>query len=166
MELVRGLLASGAGVRPDDCGIMATYRKQVRRWRLCPQHSPQLLRSVAALGGNLGPAVCRHPGRHAARRCRRHRSACMCSAMLSVARAALAVRGQGAFGPALYCRFVMQSVPRSLKYTSVPQVQKIRLLLRERGLGAIRVRRPWRAAARSPCSSAAAATAAAAASPL
>ena len=29
VELVSGLLGSGAGVRPDDIGVMATYRKQV-----------------------------------------------------------------------------------------------------------------------------------------
>lgn len=29
VELVVGLLNAGAGVRPDDIGVMATYRKQV-----------------------------------------------------------------------------------------------------------------------------------------
>jgi hypothetical protein len=28
VELISGLLKSGAGVKPDDIGVMATYRKQ------------------------------------------------------------------------------------------------------------------------------------------
>ncbi|GAB4815315.1 hypothetical protein N2152v2_002361 [Parachlorella kessleri] len=34
VDLVQGLLGSGAGVVPDDIGVMATYRKQVQKVRL------------------------------------------------------------------------------------------------------------------------------------
>lgn len=58
VELVVGLLNAGAGVQADDIGVMATYRKQVRRGRSTLRQcmnavlAKGLPRSVLALQAN------------------------------------------------------------------------------------------------------------------
>ena len=61
VELVQGLLAStpkagGRGVQPNDLGVMATYRKQVRI------HALQLAETTSIQPGVVRCHACARPG--------------------------------------------------------------------------------------------------------
>ena len=131
MDLVGGLLEQHArqalGVTPADVGVIATYRKQARicgcrsrgaeRCGVFAGNKPDVVLSLCGGGGGGG-------GRRLC--CRSHRHG----------EAPVMLRGRdGANTPQLGC----PGAPDQPLPAAHEQVQKLRLLFRTRGLGAIRV---------------------------